>query len=64
MKQFSRFILKINTENDAFTPSANHEVARLLREVSKKIDTGCEMGKIMDLNGNSVGFFEFHIQGD
>jgi len=51
--------IKINCENDAFADNCEGEVARLLREVAKKISNG-ELDRlgylpIMDANGNKVG---------
>lgn len=34
------------------------EIVRLLRCTAQKIENGYDSGKIMDINGNSVGLFE------
>lgn len=52
------FTLTIETDNAAFTDDAAREVARILRQLAKKLEDGKDSGKVMDLNGNSVGSFE------
>lgn len=56
------FTLKIETDNDAFRPSADYEVARILRLLAYEIEANRfhqeTMGKsqtIHDRNGNDVG---------
>ena len=44
--------------NDAFDDSASVEIARILRDLAQKIESGdIEKGnrKVYDLNGNAVG---------
>lgn len=50
------FILKINTGNSAFEGFSAHEVARLLRAVARRVESGEDVdGNIFDLNGNKCG---------
>ena len=53
----SQFILKITLGNEAV--QTGYDIAMILKALSKKIDTIHDMkgeyGKLMDLNGNSVG---------
>lgn len=55
------FKLEIETDNDAFGTSAHstaREVARILRRLATRLDDGATDGRIMDVNGNSVGHFD------
>lgn len=51
--------LKIELElgNDAMR--SNADVVRALKAVIEKIENGSESGKVRDVNGNTVGHFEF-----
>ena len=50
------FSLQINTSNSAFEGFPGHEVARILRALAKKVESGEEVdGAIFDLNGNRCG---------
>lgn len=52
-------VVKINLDNDAFNGKAGErEVARLLRDAATKFEQGKHSGKLMDVNGNTVGSFE------
>ena len=51
------FLLEIRTSNDAFWPDPLTELARLLRAVAQRMESGEQEGVIRDLNGNSVGHF-------
>lgn len=63
-----KFTLTINCDNAAFgDPDDNRhnestaaiEVSRILRHASVKIrGTGCLGGRVMDVNGNTVGKYE------
>lgn len=50
--------------NSAFGDDREAEVARLLREVAKRVEDGAESGTIKDINGNTVGEFSFSFLGD
>ena len=52
----TRLALTLRSGNAAFF-GANRkgEVARILRELADKIEDGRTEGKLMDINGNSVG---------
>lgn len=49
------FTLTINTENAAFEDPS--ELPRLLRKVASLISMGDTEGRILDMNGNTVGSF-------
>ncbi len=49
-------MIKIKTENDAFSDSA--EIERVICIAGKEIANGEIEGKLFDYNGNSVGFFK------
>ena len=51
------FLLKIRCENAAFSDDPALEVARLLREIARRVEDGARMGGVRDINGNSVGHF-------
>jgi hypothetical protein len=53
------FVLTINLDNDAFTGKKGlGELARLLRVVADRIESGKTSGKVQDVNGNTVGNHE------
>lgn len=52
------FILKVDTDNDAFQPNPNFETARILREVAERLEFGevfSTYQTLFDMNGNDVG---------
>ena len=54
------FVLKINTDNDAFEPDPSAELARILRHTAAYIENGGDhyigvYQTIHDINGNDVG---------
>ena len=50
------FTLSISTSNSAFEGFSGHEVARILRALAKKVESGEEVdGSIFDANGNRCG---------
>ena len=53
-----KFTLEIESENAAFSESPEIETARLLRQTADRLETGDEYGKLMDYNGNGVGFWD------
>jgi hypothetical protein len=56
-----RFTLTIATDNDAFTPEPNSEIARILRRAATFIESGWLDGQpfaLLDVNGNSVGAYQ------
>lgn len=65
----SGFTLNIRTNGAAFTTASNDEhngeyaphdeVARLLQEVAYKVEGYHDRGKIIDVNGATVGEFAF-----
>jgi hypothetical protein len=52
------FTIKIDTTNSAFSdPDPATELARILREVAKRVEAGETTGYVKDGNGNKVGRF-------
>ena len=54
------FALTIHTGSNAFKPEPTGELVRILREIAKQIEVGCDYRKsvpILDINGNAVGSF-------
>lgn len=47
--------VQIKTENEAFSDDKGAEVARILREIAKRLEDGWTTGTPRDGNGNSVG---------
>ena len=54
----SNFTLNIDCENLAFEDDVAPELARLLREIADRIESGSMAGNIRDINGNRVGSFK------
>ena len=55
-----KFVLEIKCDNAAFADWPENEVARILRELSKKLEEdGLPFATLYDYNGNNVGFAEF-----
>ena len=52
------FKVKINTANEAFSQSPETEIARILRVIVDKLDSGRDGGTCVDINGNIVGSWE------
>ncbi|MDO8472629.1 MAG: hypothetical protein Q7T05_02300 [Dehalococcoidia bacterium] len=53
-----KFKLEIVSENEAFR-NGDTEVVRLLRDAANKVERGYRDGRLMDVNGNTVGEFKF-----
>lgn len=56
------FKLQMETDNEAFnspTEGERYEIARILEAVRQQVLFGHTVGKLMDINGNSVGTFTF-----
>ena len=49
------FVLKFETGNAAFNGEPIYETARLLREAAHKIVAGEYEGRVVDINGSTVG---------
>ena len=56
------FKIEFETDNAVFHNSGATETARILRTIAKRIEEGNLDGKVMDLNGNSIGHYE--LNGD
>lgn len=50
--------IKFNTSGQAFEDYGNEEVKRILEEIIVKVKNGRTEGKILDVNGNSIGEWE------
>lgn len=51
------FTLTFDCDNDAFADDPSDEIARILDNVARRVNDGARDGKIMDVNGNTVGNF-------
>jgi len=54
--------IKIETDNDAFVRDNQNEQARILRDLADKLEHAC--GNVYDytlhdVNGNSVGYYDY-----
>ena len=57
-----KFTLTIECDNAAFTPgddARGDEVARILTTVSQQVADGYIRGQMYDVNGNTVGVYQF-----
>lgn len=52
------FTLTISTANAAFDDQPATEIARILRDVAKRVEDGELSGNLRDVNGNGVGAFD------
>jgi hypothetical protein len=52
------FTMTISTDNDAFATDATAEIARILRETTRRVVNGHMDGVLLDVNGNRVGRFD------
>ncbi len=56
---YLKFKLEFDCNNAAFEKDApDIEIARILRDVRKQVETGALSGVVRDFNGNTVGFFD------
>lgn len=58
MEKFG-FTVSFDIDNDSFKVNPEGETARTLRELADKIEAGRTFGKVMDINGNTIGSWEF-----
>ena len=56
------FTLNINMDNADFENMPHMILAEILEKIANKIERGANIGKIMDVNGNTVGKFEITIK--
>lgn len=54
-----KFTLEIECDNAAFDGGRKHEVARILKELAKRIGEVKPDTRLRDINGNTVGFARF-----
>ncbi len=50
--------ITVQMDNEAFTDYPASELARILRDLSEKVEAGIMVCAVMDGNGNRVGQFE------
>lgn len=62
-----KFIIEITCENAAFADAdtgvinddgAGREVGAILKDVVRQVERGCIEGRILDTNGNHVGYYK------
>lgn len=55
------FTLTFDTDNDAFQNENDlvEEIPRILRTIATKFEHGRTEGAVMDVNGNSIGRWEY-----
>jgi len=58
----TQFRVLMGAGNAAFAPAPGPEIARILREVADKIETGQFDGPVIDSNGNNIGKFGFRSE--
>lgn len=54
--------IEFHTGNSAFEDNEPEETAKLLRDIASKIDRGDTDGPVLDLNGNTIGGWEFDAE--
>lgn len=60
MTEFTKFLLIVETTNDAFSGHVGKELSRILSNAAKRVKdarklTDININHLMDVNGNSVG---------
>ena len=55
----NKVTIVISTGNAAFENNTNLEIARILRDVAKKLEQDQDVDKLMDANGNLAGYVKF-----
>lgn len=58
----SKMQIEINADNAAFDDEPSYEIARILRDLAKRIETnGCHDAtfSLYDVNGNKCGWADF-----
>lgn len=53
------FSIKIETTNAAFDDNPEHQLGLLLDKVKTEIEFGFTSGKLRDINGNTVGEWNY-----
>lgn len=56
--------ITIQMDSAAFDDLPATELARILRDLAKHVEAGDTDRRLMDTNGNTVGRFEIHEDGD
>jgi len=55
----AKFVVKIDTDNDAFAPDMRAELAAILRDLALVLENGGrDDGGLRDTNGNMVGYWD------
>ena len=50
--------IEFSTDNEAFDVYADEEIKRIFDDILDRINRGYTVGKIRDINGNTVGEWE------
>jgi hypothetical protein len=61
------YSIRIETDNAAFDPDPGPEPARILRKLADRLEGGADLAesiRLMDYNGNTVGFAATEPEGD
>lgn len=59
-----KFVLFIETGNAAFEDRLEQELARILRDVARRVESGALNGPCKDWNGNRVGNYNHDLDQD
>lgn len=51
-----KFVVEIDTANDAFQPAPGEELARILRELADQVEVNVQGANLCDSNGNKCGY--------
>lgn len=51
----AKYLIEIDTSNDAFAADFEYELGRILRTAARKVENGGLDFKLRDSNGNTVG---------
>jgi hypothetical protein len=51
-----RFFLEIGVDNAAFADTLTPEITRILRECADQVERGATSQRLVDINGNTVGY--------
>ena len=60
----NRFVMDIRTDNAAFADDAAPEVARILRDIASRLESGSTGAPVHDINGNRVGSWRLETEHD
>lgn len=58
MRRGEKMKVTFKTENAAFEDNKEAEIARILCKVARQVESGSTSGKVLDINGNTIGEYE------